>query len=154
LVEVVKELGLPLVIATQNNRERNDFVAQNIEIPSRIMFVSISDKKRLALLYNAAKLLLHPAFIEGFGLPPLEAMACGLPVVCSNSSSLPEVVGDASISISPGDYKSILDSVNLCWRDGNLRNILQGRGFARAKEFDWGKTADGIFDSFIEVLGK
>jgi glycosyltransferase involved in cell wall biosynthesis len=154
LVEIVKELGLPLVIACQNDSERNNFIAQNREIPDRIAFVSLGDKKHLALLYNAAKLLIHPAFIEGFGLPPLEAMACGLPVVCSNSSSLPEVVGDASFPIVPGDYKSILEAVNLCWRDDNLRNILQGRGFAKAKEFDWGKTADGIFDSFIEVLGK
>lgn len=154
LVYIVKELGLPLVIATQNNNERDNFIIQNREISRHITFVSIRDKKSLAMLYNAAKLLLHPAFIEGFGLPPLEAMACGLPVVCSNTSSLPEVVGDASIPIAPGDYKSILEAVNLCWRDDNLRNILQGRGFARAKEFDWGKTADGIFDSFIEVLGK
>jgi glycosyltransferase involved in cell wall biosynthesis len=116
--------------------------------------MAIDDRVNLAMLYNAAKILLHPSFMEGFGLPPLEAMSCGLPVVCSGATSLPEVVGDAALFFPPESYNSMLEKVNLCWRDNDLRNILRDRGFARAMEFDWGRTADGVFDSFIEVLGK
>jgi len=81
-------------------------------------------------------------------------MACGLPVICSNTASLPEVVGDAALTFAPDSYDDMIAQVNLCWRDDNLRNILIAKGVERAKLFDWGKTAESVFDSFIEVLGK
>jgi len=96
----------------------------------------------LPALYNAALCLAHPAWYEGFGLTPLEAMACATPVVCSSSSSLPEVVGDAGILVDPGDVDAWHEALRRVVGDGALRNDLAGRGVLRAADLSWERTAD------------
>jgi glycosyltransferase involved in cell wall biosynthesis len=107
----------------------------------------------MALLYNAATILVHPAFYEGFGLPPLEAQACGLPVVCSNAASLPEVVGDAAMLFAPNDISSMVEMINLLWRDPAQRNILGAKGIERSCAFDWDQAARRTFEIFCEAAG-
>jgi alpha-1,3-rhamnosyl/mannosyltransferase len=78
-------------------------------------------------------------------------MASGLPVACSNASSLPEVVCEATLLFDPGDPGAMLDAVNQIWRDRELRDILKKRGLARSEIFSWGETARKVFEAFIEA---
>ena len=90
-------------------------------------------------------ILVHIVYIslyEGFGLPPLEAMACGTPVLTSNVTSLPEVVGDAALMVDPYDVDAIAEGIKRLIEDDNLRRELSQKGLARAKLFSWDRTAE------------
>ncbi len=91
--------------------------------------------------YHAATVLAFPTLREGFGLPPLEAMACGTPVVTSNQSSLPEVVGDAALLVDPNDVDSIARGLTRVLTDDRLRSQLRAQGLARAAQFTWEHVA-------------
>ncbi|HCX28115.1 MAG TPA: glycosyltransferase family 1 protein [Candidatus Portnoybacteria bacterium] len=101
-------------------------------------FIEPSDK---VYLFNLASLFVYPSFFEGFGFPPLEAMACGVPVICSNTSSFPEVVGEAALMIDPYNFEELAWAIKEVWQDNNLRTDLIARGLARAKNFSWQKCA-------------
>ena len=92
-------------------------------------------------LYNLASIFVYPSFFEGFGFPPLEAMKCGVPVVCSNNSSLPEVAGGAAIMIDPDKPDEIFLAMKEILGKPELKSILVQKGLKKAQEFDWGKTA-------------
>lgn len=92
-------------------------------------------------LYSAATCLAHPAWYEGFGLTPLEAMACGTPVVCSDRSSLPEVIGDAGVMVDPGDVQGLAAALERVCGDPDLHLDLRRRGLLRAAEFSWARSA-------------
>ncbi len=96
----------------------------------------------LPALYNLALCLAHPAWYEGFGLTPLEAMACATPVVSSNASSLPEVTGDAALLVDPADVDGWRAALERVTGDAALRNHLARRGVLRAAEFTWERCAD------------
>lgn len=96
----------------------------------------------LPALYNLATCLAHPAWYEGFGLTPLEAMACATPVVCSSSSSLPEVVGDAAVLVDPGDVEGWTAALERVTGEAALRNDLARHGVLRAAGFTWDRTAE------------
>jgi glycosyltransferase involved in cell wall biosynthesis len=95
----------------------------------------------LALLYSAASVFVFPSLEEGFGLPPLEAMACGAPVVASNTSSLPEVVGEAGLLVAPTDPAAIAEAIHRVLADPRVAEELRSRGLARSASFSWRKTA-------------
>lgn len=95
----------------------------------------------LPAIYNLANVFVFPSFYEGFGMPPLEAMACGTPVVCSNASSLPEVVGDAALTVSPDDYEGMAEAIARLLKDPALADELRKRGLDRARQFTWERTA-------------
>ena len=105
-------------------------------------------KEDLPALIAGAKLLTLPALYEGFGLPPLEAMASGVPVVVSNVSSMPEVVGDAGILIDPNSTESIAEGLLEVLMDPNLRNQMIAKGLIRAKQFSWENTARKTLEIF------
>ncbi len=95
----------------------------------------------LPALYSGARVFVFPSLYEGFGLPPLEAMACGAPVICSHASSLPEVVGDAALLCDPRDAGQLADALARVLSDPALRDTLRGKALARAKQFSWERTA-------------
>ncbi|MFH0969104.1 MAG: glycosyltransferase family 1 protein [Patescibacteria group bacterium] len=99
-------------------------------------------------LYNLASLFVYPSFFEGFGFPPLEAMNCGVPVIVSNNSSLPEIVGDAGILIDPEKPDEIYQAMKEILLNKNLRNKLREKGLKQAQKFNWQKTAE----EFLEVI--
>lgn len=101
-------------------------------------FVRPEDK---AYLYNLASLFVYPSFFEGFGFPPLEAMSCGVPVVCSNTSSFPEVVGEAALMVDPYNFGEIAWAMKEILSDRNLTQDLAVKGLERAKKFSWEKCA-------------
>jgi len=110
----------------------------------------VSDEE-LVYLYNSANLFVFPSLYEGFGLPPLEAMACGCPVIASDTTSLPEVVGNAGILISPYDIDGWARAMNEVSNNNGLRQDLINRGFKRAKMFSWEKAAKETCKVYEEV---
>ncbi len=95
----------------------------------------------LPALYSGALCFVYPSYFEGFGLPPLEAMKCGTPVIVGNRTSIPEVVGDAAILANPFDVADIASAIGRVIRDDSLRATLRAKGIERAKQFDWHQTA-------------
>jgi glycosyltransferase involved in cell wall biosynthesis len=95
----------------------------------------------LAALYSGAQVFVYPSYFEGFGLPPLEAMQCGTPVIVGNQTSLPEVVGDAGVLVDPFSVDAIASALERVIRDSNLRSTLSVKGLDRARNFSWRETA-------------
>ncbi len=110
-----------------------------------IGFVEEADKPAV---YNLASVFVYPSVYEGFGFPPLEAMACGVPVIVSHSSSLPELVADAGILVDPYRPQEIFDAFEALLKETELAQLLSRRGLERVKAYSWSKTADGILALF------
>jgi glycosyltransferase involved in cell wall biosynthesis len=108
----------------------------------------------IRFLYNAADLFVYPSLYEGFGLPVIEAMACGTPVVTSNVSSLPEVAGDAAILVNPYSVEDIADAIYRVISDKELKEDLTAKGLKRAAEFSWEKAARETLKVFEEVYNE
>ena len=102
-------------------------------------------------LYRAADIFVYPSLYEGFGLPPIEAMACGCPVICSRSGSLGEVVGDAAAIVEPEDPRSIARQLCRIASDGVARERLRAAGLGRAKEYDWKRTASATLKVYQDA---
>jgi glycosyltransferase involved in cell wall biosynthesis len=122
-----------------------DAVFQRLEalgLRERVHFVGYLDEEELPLWYAAATVFVFPSIYEGFGMPPLEAMACGTPVVASNTSSLPEVVGDAGLTVSPYDPAALAAAISRVLDDADLRQELRERGLRQARAFSWRVTAE------------
>ena len=98
----------------------------------------------LPALYSGARVFLYPSFYEGFGIPPLEAMACGTPVITSDNSSLPEVVGDAAVSVDAHDTKELSNQLKRVLENDNLAKLLSEKSLAQAAKFSWDKSADKL----------
>lgn len=119
---------------------------------SRVVLLGYVPAEQLPVLYEAASVFLFPSFEEGFGLPVLEAMAHGLPVVASATSSLPEVGGDAALYVDPHDPKDIAAKVVIAVEDKDRRQLMIDRGIARASVFTWRRTAEATLQVYNEVL--
>jgi glycosyltransferase involved in cell wall biosynthesis len=102
----------------------------------------------LAELYNGATVMVYPSFYEGFGLPPLEAMACGTPVITSNAASLPEVVGEAAPMVDPQDEQGLAEAMGRLLADAELRRKASATALERAQGFSWAKTATQTLDTY------
>jgi glycosyltransferase involved in cell wall biosynthesis len=116
------------------------------KIPKNVELIGRVDDVDLPGLYSGAKFFTYPSLYEGFGLPVIEAMACGTPVITSNVTSLPEVVGSAGILIDPFNSKSIMEGMQQLYSDDMLRNKLSMDGLLRAELFSWSKTAEATFN--------
>lgn len=116
--------------------------AQLSRLPPRIHLTGYVPDEVLPALYAGALAFAFPSVYEGFGLPPLEAMASGVPVLTGNLASLPEVVGDAGVMVDPYDVESIAEGLKRLIEDGSLRSQLRAKGLERARLFDWDRTAE------------
>ncbi len=123
-----------------------------LKLADYVHFLENTPNEDLARLYNAAQCLALPSYYEGFGLPPLEAMACGTPVVVSNRASLPEVVGDAGLLIDPDRPEELSAALVRVLDDGELRATLHRRGLKRASEFSWARAAHETLSVYEQVL--
>ena len=135
----------------------NDDLYQTIErlnMGSRVQFIGFAHDDDLPALYSGARLFAYPALYEGFGLPPLEAMASGTPVVTSNLSSLPEVVGDAALTVDPTDVDGIAGALSRALDDTTLRKQMRQQGLARAKSFTWEQAAAQLLDHYQRLLSR
>ena len=120
-------------------------------IHQHVRFLGYQSEETLAILYRLADVFVFPSLYEGFGLPPLEAMASGTPVVVSNVSSLPEVVGNAGILVDPYDARAIADGISQVICDDTLRQELKVRGVIRARSFSWKASVAQIHKIYKEV---
>jgi glycosyltransferase involved in cell wall biosynthesis len=123
-------------------------VIDELKLEDRVHLVGRVSSEDLNYLYNAAEMLAHPAFYEGFGLPPLEAMACGLPTIVSNVSSLPEVVGDAGFLVDPHDPDELTVAMWRLLNDSKLRQELSEKGKRQAARFSWERAARETLDIY------
>jgi glycosyltransferase involved in cell wall biosynthesis len=119
-----------------------------------VRFFGFVPDKTLAVLYRLARVFVFPSLYEGFGFPPLEAMASGAPVITSNVSSLPEVVGDAALLIDPLDSGAIAQAIRRVLLDSDLREDLRQRGLRRVKEFSWERSVRRVREIYDEVLAE
>lgn len=143
--------GVWLVLAGAQGKKLV-FGEQSFEnLPPRVHLTGHVPDPMLPALYSGAIGAVYLSLYEGFGLPPLEAMACGAPVLTSNVTSLPEVVGNAGIAIDPYDVDAIGDGILRLVEDAGLRADLRANGLARAKLFSWDKTAKQTWEVLQEA---
>jgi len=142
---LVREAGLEarLVLAGARGWLADDLFASIANSAARDLVVHLSDlsDSEMAHLYSAAGVLVIPSLYEGFGLPALEAMHCGCPVIASNRSSLPEVVGEAGMLLDPADAIAWADNIKRVLQDGAERRRMVKLGKQQAEKFSWSKTA-------------
>lgn len=137
----------------QQERERTLRLIEELGIEDAVIFCGhIEDE--LPLFYNVSHIFVFPSLYEGFGFPPLEAMACGTPVICSNTTSLPEVVGDAALLFDPLDEDALVDLMEQLLVDEKLRKEHIRRGLENARRFDWAITACRTIDVYRQVLSR
>ena len=115
--------------------------ARTFGIESRTVCTGRLSADEMRLLYSHADLFVFPSLYEGFGMPVLEAMACGAPVITSSTTSLPEVAGDAALLVDPEDVEALADAMVRVLEDHDLRDVLRARGIERAAQFSWEQTA-------------
>lgn len=128
-------------------------LTQELGLAHDVRYLGRVAEEDLKILYQGAELFVHPALYEGFGLPPLEAMACGTPTVVANVSSLPEVVGDAALLVDPWDVDSWVVAIWRVLTDSTLRRELSGKGSKRAFLFSWEKAAQETLKVYLRVVG-
>lgn len=124
-----------------------------LDSPDAVCYLGPVPASDLPALYNAAELFVYPSLYEGFGLPPLEALACGTPVVTSNISSLPEVVGDAACLVDPSDEPGLASAIAGILGDAELRRRMRERGLAQARRFSWERCARETLALYRELVG-
>ncbi|MBO0780784.1 MAG: glycosyltransferase family 4 protein [Ktedonobacteraceae bacterium] len=158
--QAYRQLGNPnlqLFISGDPDRKKGPLFPDPRTVPldpdvrERVIYRFVEDEDK-ATIYSGASLFVFPSLYEGFGLDPLEAMACGAPVVCSNRSSLPEVVGDAAISIDPENTDALADAICRVLSSESLQADLRARSLKRAAGFSWRKTAEETLSVYEEVM--
>lgn len=128
--------------------------AKELGISESVSFVQNLDDTDLVKLMRAADVFVFPSLEEGFGLPPLEAMACGVPVVASNVSSLPEVLGDAALLVNPYNVQDLADALERVLIDAKLRRELVEKGLKRAASYSWEDTARQTLQVYMQTARK
>ncbi len=126
---------------------------QNANINNPVLFLGYVPDDQLKIIYSEAQVYIFPSFYEGFGLPPLEAMSQSCPVLSSNRSSLPEILGSAALYFDPYDFEDIINKVELILGDDDLREDLKKKGIEQIKKYDWWECARKTLQVYYEVLG-
>ncbi|MBN1484694.1 MAG: glycosyltransferase family 4 protein [Chloroflexia bacterium] len=152
LASLPEALRLPLVVAGKPGwlYEETFAAVERLSLQSWVRFLGFTPDEDLPALLNLALALVYPSLYEGFGLPPLEAMACGTPVLTSDAASLPEVVGEAAVLVDPLDVAGIAAGLRRLIEDGALRQSLRAAGLERARGFSWERSARQL----LEFLGQ
>jgi glycosyltransferase involved in cell wall biosynthesis len=157
IIQEQKDLDVNLVLVGPKGWRDKEIFKAALSLPAlqdRIYFTGFVPDSNLSALYSGALAFVYPSLYEGFGLPPLEAMQCGAPVITSNSSSLPEVVGNAGIMVNPADEDALCDALVKVSQSGRLREELSINGLNRAQQFSWAKTAHKTIDIYQKISHK
>ena len=161
---VSKALGkdYPLLLAGKKPEKVSDrfpdyqALIDKLELGEYVRWLGFIERDHKAFIYREAETFVFPSKAEGFGLPPLEAMACGTPVVTTNATSLPEVVGDAAFAVDPDDERAMAGAIIATIVQENLAAELKQKGLARVQEFKWENTAHEtllIYDQVLQESG-
>jgi glycosyltransferase involved in cell wall biosynthesis len=127
--------------------------ARALGVDGRVRFVDFVPSDVLPHLYSAAAAVVMPSLYEGFGLPVLEAMACGAPVIASSAGALPEAAGDAALMVDPQDEAALAEAIQRVLDDPDLARDLRAKGLARARQFSWAETARRVLEVVERVVG-
>lgn len=134
------------------HREKLKELAEALGLKDDIVFPGFIDAPELPLFYNGAALFVYPSIYEGFGLPPIEAMACGIPVITSNVSSLPEVVQDAALTVNPHDTLRLAETMHRVLTDEALTKALSEKGLSHCRKYNWDNIARKILNIYYNLL--
>lgn len=145
----------PLVVVGSLPKEhtRIQELIRRLGVEQHMIFTGYVPESHLPDIYNAADLFVYPSYYEGFGLPVVEAMACGTATVCSNTSSLPEVAGDAAVMVDPHDFNALADAIQQLLADEDLRESNVRKGLSWTKSFSWERTAREGTTVYRRLLG-
>ncbi|OPJ63381.1 glycosyltransferase family 4 protein [Clostridium oryzae] len=149
----VKNSEFKLVIAGKKGISHTLYKekAEALGIEDKVVFPGFISMEHLPYLYNASDLFVYPSFYEGFGLPPIEAMSCGVPVVTSNTTSIPEIVGDNAFLINPSDIDQLSSALDVMINDEIIRKDFISRGIKRAGELSWYNTAVQTLSAYKSI---
>jgi glycosyltransferase involved in cell wall biosynthesis len=134
--------------------DRLQLLVKSLNLEQEVVFPGFIKSEDLPLFYNGADLFVYPSLYEGFGLPPIEAMACGTPVITSNVSSLPEVVGDAALQINPYDTLALANGIFRVLNDESLRESLIKKGLKHSRKYNWNRIATQILSVYQDVMNE
>jgi glycosyltransferase involved in cell wall biosynthesis len=155
-LQLVRDQGvrIPLVIVGGKGWLYDDLFRrlEGLEVRDSVQFTGYAPAGDLPVLYSASTLATMPSVYEGAGLPVLEAMACGVPVVCSNASSLPEMGGKAARYFDPYDVQAMADTIRVVWTDADLRTEMSRQGLAQAARFSWERAAEETWEVYNKIL--
>lgn len=160
--QVYRQLGDPnlrLLISGNPDKQSGPLfadprpIATDLGIEGQIIYRFVKEEDKPAI-YSGASVFVFPSIYEGFGLPPLEAMSCGTPVICSNRTSLPEVVGDAAISLDPDDTSAMVEAMHSVLTNTTLAAELRERSLKRAAQFSWRETAQETVTAYEEAYAR
>ena len=146
---------MKLVIAGSKGKSYDIYKkrAQDLKIDENVIFPGFISMEHIPFMYNACELFVYPSFYEGFGLPPIEAMACGVPVIASNATSIPEIVKDSTLLVDPYDIDDLSEKMYNVLHDSDLRESLITKGLKRAAELTWEHTAADTLTAYQSILG-
>ena len=125
---------------------------QSLNLQKHVIFTQYIDEADLCALMSGAMAFVFPSLYEGFGMPPLEAMSCGTPVLVSDRASLPEVVGGSAVIVKADSVKSIQEGLHQLHDDSSLKEQLKQEGLQRVKQFSWKRSADELYKVYQEIL--
>ncbi len=150
-----KKKGGPAMLALAGGKgwlyEETRQVVSELKLENKVRFLGRVSDLELITLYSLADVFAFPSFSEGFGIPPLEAMACGAPVITSNTSSLPEVTGDAALLVDPHDVKAMGHAITRLLEDEQLREELRQKGYQRARQYTWSAPASKMLSVYQKL---
>ncbi len=159
LIEIFRDLVLKkgvscqLVLAGEDDKWRPKIRLQvrKLGLEGKVVFTGYVQEEELPILYSQASLCIFPSLFEGFGLPALEAMACGCPVICSDNSSLAEIAEGAGILLDPTRVNNWADAIDKVLKDRALQESMSAKGLDKARQYSWEKTSRDIIEVFREV---
>ncbi|GCF08547.1 glycosyltransferase family 4 protein [Dictyobacter arantiisoli] len=150
-----KQKGGPALLAIAGGTgwlyEETQQLVRELKLEQKVRFLGRVTDHELITLYSMADVFAFPSFFEGFGIPPLEAMACGAPVITSNTSSLPEVVGDAALQIDPHNVDELAHAITRILQDEPLREDLRRKGYQRVQQYTWEQAAQKLLSIYQQV---
>lgn len=144
--------GKLVIVGKEDVRYSLKPLVEEFGLNNEVVFTGYIPREDLVLLYNAAEIFVFPSLYEGFGLPVLEAMACGKPIIASNCSSLPEIVGDCAVLINPYDIEEMANVIKVVLDDEKLKRDLSQKALDRSKFFSWSKCAEQTIDVYESVM--